>query len=1103
MRKLAPGAGPGPVEVATPGAPVGQGRSSWSADVPFRYRHRRDPEEGEGTVDLADGGGAAGLGGDDHGLSEIDWADVGEMLGLESLTRTRTAGLRIRNEVSGHSHGQTDGTLLAYDGDKVVGYVDWTKFQGEVSIRMIEVSPESRRQGVGTQLMQALREEFGQTPIVQGDTVTDDGLAFLTKTSPESLNKSEPESKEMACACDQPGCPECGPRLEKEAIAPPNDPRDRYREKRIPEMLQLRFPHGAPPGGLGQAHLEQQARQDEAEYWAQQAEELGIDPESDEAKVPGRRRRKRAAEEEPDKSDLPRYDFAGFDIVVEHPAGSKRSWGNPDGPADQHGETDTLYDYGFLDGYIGSDKEEVDVYVGPDEDADFVYVVHQNKKPDFDQYDEDKCLLGFSSADEAKDAYLAHYNDDRFFGGMSTFHVEDFRNRLEELKQNRDGNAILGFGDTMSNKIASDENYDRFDAASDADFEARQERAQAIAQDEIENDPSFGELIGQKDLGSDDSIQFRRVEISGVELFYWVALDETGKPIHQWDWCDESEVERGGLPEGSDGNDKTGTRHAAALRLCRRAVKIASDMNLAVPNVIQWLKMETQQAEQAYQAGDPQALDKLKELRVKLDEVLSQAGIKTGAASWAQLEKRASAQNDAALRAGNTKTLRSPATQAVTTDGIRNQIVAAVRSEASRDRRPGSLLSRSVEADLDQHFDRYVTARGDEAGSWLKRERGPVLDFRDVKAAVKTALQDEDLRESLKDRYWNEFIFRIEANNNPQQNVEELPATLLHEVLYDLERVDEKRELTVGEESSKGLVEQEFERRKIEPLEEEEPKEKKATRDDSPYYEPMIDDDIHRGSECQNCGSPDANRHGGPYSDRDYDTSPLCDECYTKIKSWDKDGAVQDVTATVEQALGTAAVTTKTAAALKSTYSMQMAELPTGISQIKEADSGPELPIDLFDEAVYDQRERTVAALTVSRMAEARPRMLGRPDLLINEAVKKFAKMVRAFKGYTIEDRSLAKIESTEVAPDGSVTVGALIWNIRLADHAGRRRLGFTIVQPVIAGQPSDTFEIVTAAGKKVALDKVALDRLLGIRRDDKRVSRGNSGVEISHIEES
>jgi len=126
--------------------------------------------------------------------------------------------------------------------------------------------------------------------------------------------------------------------------------------------------------------------------------------------------------------------FAGFWIVIENPVGSVRNWRQPDGST---GTTVMLHPYGYIDGAIGADGEEVDVYLGPDESAPWVYIVHQQKAPAFDTYDEDKVMLGFASADDAKNAYLGQYSDPRFFGGMTMMSVDNFRTAIAHATEGR------------------------------------------------------------------------------------------------------------------------------------------------------------------------------------------------------------------------------------------------------------------------------------------------------------------------------------------------------------------------------------------------------------------------------------------------------------------------------------------------------------------------------------------------------------------------------------------------------------------------------------------------------------------------------------------
>lgn len=120
--------------------------------------------------------------------------------------------------------------------------------------------------------------------------------------------------------------------------------------------------------------------------------------------------------------------FNGFPVVIESPKGSTREWVDTDGT---RGSTTMKYDYGYVRGSAGTDGDSVDVYLGPNEGTEWAYVVHQmSKASGFTVFDEDKVMLGFDSANHAKDAYLRQYDDERFYGGMSIMTVEDFRLKI-------------------------------------------------------------------------------------------------------------------------------------------------------------------------------------------------------------------------------------------------------------------------------------------------------------------------------------------------------------------------------------------------------------------------------------------------------------------------------------------------------------------------------------------------------------------------------------------------------------------------------------------------------------------------------------------------
>lgn len=133
----------------------------------------------------------------------------------------------------------------------------------------------------------------------------------------------------------------------------------------------------------------------------------------------------------------PRIEWQGLTIAIENPAGSVRRGRNRDGVT---WEQRMQYAYGEILGSMGVDGDPVDVFLGPNMDAPMVYVVHQRKVNRWDEYDEDKCMVGFDSEDEAKAAFLACYTDPRFLGPVTALPVAEF---IAKVRATRDAPAMI------------------------------------------------------------------------------------------------------------------------------------------------------------------------------------------------------------------------------------------------------------------------------------------------------------------------------------------------------------------------------------------------------------------------------------------------------------------------------------------------------------------------------------------------------------------------------------------------------------------------------------------------------------------------------------
>ena len=70
-------------------------------------------------------------------------------------------------------------------------------------------------------------------------------------------------------------------------------------------------------------------------------------------------------------------------------------------------------DYGYIDGYIGADGDFIDCYIGPNPDSRMVYVVDQNRRSDYRNFDEHKCMLGYDSQEEALSDFIKGHHEGR------------------------------------------------------------------------------------------------------------------------------------------------------------------------------------------------------------------------------------------------------------------------------------------------------------------------------------------------------------------------------------------------------------------------------------------------------------------------------------------------------------------------------------------------------------------------------------------------------------------------------------------------------------------------------------------------------------------
>lgn len=121
----------------------------------------------------------------------------------------------------------------------------------------------------------------------------------------------------------------------------------------------------------------------------------------------------------------------GLTISIENPKGSTRSGTDPDG--NEWSITMKGSDYGYFGGQKkGADGEQIDCFLGPKPELDYVFVVDQ-VDPNTKKFDEHKILLGFQDKASARKGYLANYEKGwKGCGAITKMGIDEFKEWLKK-----------------------------------------------------------------------------------------------------------------------------------------------------------------------------------------------------------------------------------------------------------------------------------------------------------------------------------------------------------------------------------------------------------------------------------------------------------------------------------------------------------------------------------------------------------------------------------------------------------------------------------------------------------------------------------------------
>ncbi len=120
-----------------------------------------------------------------------------------------------------------------------------------------------------------------------------------------------------------------------------------------------------------------------------------------------------------------RFQWNGLTLVIETPKGATRSGKSKDGT---EWSIDLKDHYGYVAGAeSGADSDAVDVFVSEDDpDSELVFVINQLKAGG--GFDEHKCVIGCTTEEAAREAYLRNYAPGwKGLGSVKAMTLEDFK----------------------------------------------------------------------------------------------------------------------------------------------------------------------------------------------------------------------------------------------------------------------------------------------------------------------------------------------------------------------------------------------------------------------------------------------------------------------------------------------------------------------------------------------------------------------------------------------------------------------------------------------------------------------------------------------------
>jgi len=127
--------------------------------------------------------------------------------------------------------------------------------------------------------------------------------------------------------------------------------------------------------------------------------------------------------------------------------------------------------------------------------------------------------------------------------------------------------------------------------------------------------------------------------------------------------------------------------------------------------------------------------------------------------------------------------------------------------------------------------------------------------------------------------------------------------------------------------------------------------------------------------------------------------------------------------------------------------------------------------------------------------------MVTRPGNLMRTAQIALGQVRKQLKGFYMQSVTAMSLKISKIHDDsGEVIMGQIRWGLHISSTKYRRRRAYTLVVPVMKGEPDNKLAyLISSGGKRVVLSSDAILEHMRLSDRETRMDKGRPLAELSH----